>query len=212
MDTLTQVFEALSDKLDDHWVKIVTGFVIMAIGWFLGRRRAAKAWEKKEFLDRLNVSLSHVSDETLRIRTLLEKASIEVFLNQLVVEKVMDAAGKTTPEDPILPLPTDDYWYYLNSVLNEVAEHFAAGQIKRDLGKPVDCGNYLITLTNECDGAIRTRKVRALVVRRDLLENLPEEMPKLESPNHKTRWKTLGQLAAAWKKEPHKFLSVEICV
>lgn len=207
-----QIIEVVTERLEENWIKIVSGMAFMAIGWFFGRRRAQKAWAKKEFLDRLNVSLTRISDDMLQIRTLLEKSSIDIFLNSVAVTKVIDAAGQTTSEDPILPLPKEDYWYYLNAILNEVAEHFAAGQIKRDLGLPVHCGRYLITLTNECDGAIRTRKVRAMVVQKELLENLPEEMPRLESPNHKTRWKTMQQLAKSWKQEPHRFVNVEICV
>jgi hypothetical protein len=44
------------------------------------------------------------------------------------------------------------------------------------------------------------------------LEHLPEQKPQFESPNHATRWDTLGQLAAAWQTAPQKFIEVEICV
>lgn len=206
------VLDAIIERMEDHWIKILTGMAFMAVGWFFGKRRAQKNWEKKEFFDRLNVSLTRITDGTLQIRTLLEKSAAEVFLNSVAVTGVIAAAQKTTSEDPILPLPKGDYWYYLNSVLNEIAEHFAAGQIRRDMGRDVDCGRYLITLTNECDGEVRTRKVRALVVRKELLENLPEEAPQFESPNHETRWKTLKQIAAFWKTEPHRFIDVEICI
>lgn len=212
MEVFTQVLDAIVERLDDNWIKVLTGAAFMAVGWYFGKRRAQKSWEHKEFFDRLNVSLTRITDGTLQIRTLLEKSSIDVFLNSVAVKNVLAAAQETTPEDPILPLPKDDYWYYLNSVLNEIAERFAPGQIKRDLGQAVDCGTYLVTLTNECDGEIRTRKIRAMVVRKELLEGLPEEMPKLESPHHERRWTTLQQLAAAWQKEPHKFLRVEICI
>ena len=212
METFTALLDAIVERLEDHWIKILTGMAFMAVGWFFGKRRAQKNWEKKEFLDRLNVSLTRITDGTLQIRTLLEKSAADIFLNSVAVGGVMAAAQKTTPEDPILPLPKDDYWYYLNSVLNEIAEHFATGQIRRDLGQNVECGRYLITLTNECDGAVRTRKVRAMVVRRELLENLPEEDPKFESPNHKTRWKTLKQISESWKNDPHRFIDVEICI
>ena len=80
----------------------------------------------------------------------------------------------------------------------------------REAGKPVTSVPYLICLTNECDGEVRTRKIRALIVRRELLLNLPTEAPKLESPNHRVRWETLMQLAGEFQKDPWKFLEIEI--
>ena len=55
----------------------------------------------------------------LLIRTLLEKSCEEIFLNKVAVETIVAAARKTTERNPLLPLPKEDYWYYLNAVLNE---------------------------------------------------------------------------------------------
>lgn len=212
MEALGQMWAAIADYLHDHWIKFVTAGLLMGAGWYLGRRKAARDWRKREFYDRLNVSLTSIDQGTLKIRTLLEKRVDDVFLNTSATQAVIDAARKTSPADSLLPLPSDDYWYYLNSVLNEVSEKFAEGQLARDVGLPVKCHQYLLCLTSEAAGAMRMRKVRAMLVSRRLLEALPETQPHFESPTHLTRWETLQQLAKAWKGSPERFLSLEICL
>lgn len=209
---MPELIESLFEQFEEHWIKFVTAALFMGVGWFFGKRRAKSEWSRKEFLDRLNVSLTSIDDGTLKIRTIIEKACQEVFLNTVAAEAINAAARQTTEENPLLPLAEDDYWYYLNAVLNEIAEKFAEGQIRRDLGLPVEVGTYLICLTCEKAGAVRTQKVRAMVVRKSLLSNLPENMPKFESPNHSTRWETLQFLAKTWKTAPHQFLEVELCM
>ena len=209
---MSELIETLFEQFEEHWVKFVTAALFMGVGWFFGKRRAKSEWAKKEFLDRLNVSLTSIDDGTLEIRTIIEKACQEVFLNTVAAEAINVAARQTTEDNPLLPLAEDDYWYYLNAVLNEIAEKFAEGQIRRDLGLPVEVGTYLICLTCEKAGAVRTQKVRAMLVSESLLSNLPEKTPTFESPNHSTRWETLQFLAKTWKTAPHQFLEVELCM
>jgi hypothetical protein len=209
---MKELIDTLVGHASDHWVKIATAAAFMLIGWFFGKRRAKANWAKKEFLDRLNVSLNVIENGKLLIRTILEKRCEDVFLNSVAAETVVQASRQTTADDPLLPLPKDDYWYYLNAVLNEIAEKFAEGQIRRDMGLPVQKTVYVMCLTSESAGPLKTRKVRAMVVRKSLLEKLPAEPPAVESPHHVTRWETLKKLAAAYQTTPHRFLEMEICV
>ena len=209
---LHEIVAKLVTYLGEHWDKIFTAVFSLAVGWVFGKRRAWAEWRKKEFLHRLNISLNTLRDGQLLIRTIIETACAEVFLNSVASDAVTAAARQTTEQDPLLPLPKEDYWYYLNAVLNEVAEKFAEGQLKHDLGLPVQREKYLICLTCEKAGAVRTQKIRAMLIRKQSLEGLPDEPPALESPNHITRWKTLQFLAAEWRKNPYKFLELEICV
>lgn len=208
---MEKFFEALSHYINEHWMKAVVAAVFIGIGWYFGQRRSRIQWEKKEFLDRLNISLNTIHEGKLLIRTLVEKPCDEIFLNSVAVKQLLAAAPNTTQDDSLIPLE-NDYWYFLNSVLNEVSERFALGLMKRDLGEPVASEPYLICLTNESDGEIRTRKIRAMVIRKQLLTNLPQEKPVFESPNHATRWRTLRQLATSYEADPRKFLEMEICV
>lgn len=213
MNVLHQVFDFLRDQIIDHWVKFLTGLAVLAVGWVLGKRRARSEWRRKTFYDRLNVSLNIIEPgKPLLIRTLLEKSCQEVFLNKVAVETVIAAGQRTTARNPILPLPKDDYWYYLNAVLNELAERFATGELKRDLGVPVVTKRYVICLTSEVAGDIRTRKLRAMVIGKALLESLPVDPPEFERPWHHNRWDTLRVMAAAYRENPHQFLEMEISV
>ncbi|MDB5387822.1 MAG: hypothetical protein JWM11_3468 [Planctomycetaceae bacterium] len=213
-----QFLEAITNFIDDNWMKLLTGLALMVLGWYFGKRKAHADWQKHEFLHRLNISLNLLlpsadkQSQLLQIRTVLEKSCEDIFLNSVASDAAEKAARKTTAENPILPLPKQDYWYYLNSVLNEIAEKFALGEIRRDLGLPVSRGKYLICLTCECAGEMRTRKVRAMVIQKQHLENLPAQVPTLEHPSHITRWETLQVLAAEYKKNPWQFLEIELSV
>ena len=209
-----QFVEIIEDLINKNWVKVVSGLVLMGLGWFLGKRRARFEWAQKSFLHRLNVSLNILRPgEPLHIRTLSEMSCEDVFLNAVASEQILAAARKTTLQNPLLPLPKDDYWYYLNSVLNEISEQFAEGHLRRDMGLPVTMRKYLVCLTCECAGDVRTRKVRAMVIAREVLEKLlVNEPPPLEHARHQTRWQTLQILAAEYVKNPHQFLEVELCV
>jgi hypothetical protein len=209
---LRQIFDVVSDTLHDHWIKFATAALIAAVSWLLGRRRARAEWTRREFFDRLNISLNAIRDGTLTIRTIAEESCLEVFLNSVAVSSLVDAAHHTTLEDPLLELREHDYWYYLNAVLNKVAEKFGDGQIRRDMGLPVTTARYVVCLTSESAGEVRTRKIRAMLIQKSLLLNLPNEEPKYESPTHATRWKTLKYLATQFQRTPHKFREVEICV
>jgi hypothetical protein len=212
MPPLDQLLHTLQDYLKDHAVKLITGLVLMGIGWYFGRKRAHADWKKQEFLDRLNLSLNSIDNGTLKIRTLSEKRCEEVFLNSAAADAIQKVARLTTAADPILPIAAAENWFYLNSVLNDLSEQFAVGLLKRDLGGNVSTATYVIALTCESSGEMKTRKIRAMVVRKSLLTNLPAELPTLESPRHITRWETLQFLAAEFLRNPARFMEVELSV
>ncbi len=195
-------------------VSVVTSLAAFLFGRYYGRWKAHREWESKEFLNRVIISLNILSEGTLKIRTVLERSIEEVFLNPIAIEKIQAAVKLCTTDNPILPIPKEDRWYLLNFVLNSVAEHFVAGQLKLDAGEKVTVLRYALFLTCEVVGDERIRKVRAMLVRRDLLENFPypDTMPALENPWHSDRIKTLRRAAALLKAEPDNFLILETCV
>ncbi len=209
---MQQFFESFADLIRDNWIKFLSAAAFTVIGWLIGRWRAAQNWKKREFFNRLNISLNSLTDGKLLIRTVLEKTCEDIFLNKVAVERLIKAAQQTTKENPFVPIAKEDRWFYLNAVLNELSETFAEGLFRREAGKPHDCLRYLICLTNECDGEVKTRKIRAMVIRKDSLLNLPNEQPALESPNHSIRWKTLQQMQKTYLADPANFIEVEIVV
>lgn len=210
MPTLDEIMLALSGLIERHWLKAVFALLFTFGGWWLARWRAQEAWRKREFFNRINISLNAIDDGCLRIRTVLEDPLDEVFLNKAASELVRKAAQKTPVDNPILPLPEEDRWFVHNEVLNQLAEHFSAGQIRHDMGMPTTSAHYVIGLTCEKEGAMRTFKVRAMMMRKEALLNLPSEPPRFERPTHVTRFHTLKTLAAAYRKDPEKFIEMVI--
>ncbi len=195
-------------------VAAITSTATFFVGRWWGRYKAGRQWQKKEFLDRIIVSLNIFADGYLKIRTVLERSLDEVFLNQLAVNKVLAAARKTTQDNPIMPIAKEDRWFLLNFVLNAVAEHFVAGHIRQDAGEKVMLVRYSLFLTCELVGDERIRKVRAMLIRTDLLADFPygDSLPKLENAWHDDRIRTLRKAADLYKKEPDHFLTLEVCV
>jgi hypothetical protein len=212
----------LNDVANDGGKKLLVAVLVglattvgsFLIGRYWGRYQAGRRWQKKEFLDRVIVSLNQFVDGKLLIRTVLERSLDEVFLNRIAVDKVLAAAWQCTATTPLLPLTPADRWYLLNFVLNAVAEPFALGHVRRDAGQPVTVVRYALFLTAELVGDERIRKVRAMLVREDHLREFPypEGLPELENPWHETRVQTLRAAAAVYAADPSQFLTLEVCV
>jgi len=217
------LFGLNGDEVSAEYIKRIVVTILVAAttstatffaGRWWGRYKANRQWAAKEFLDRIIVSLNIFAGGFLKIRTVMEKSLHEVFLNRVAVEKIETAAKATTTDKPVMPIPKDDRWFLLNFVLNAVAEHFVAGHIRQDTGQPVTIVKYALFLTCELVGDERIRKVRAMLVRQDLLIEFPyqDTMPGLENPWHADRIKTLRYAAELYKKEPDYFLTLEVCV
>lgn len=193
---------------------IVTTTASFVFGRWWGQRRAQREWSRKEFYDRINISLTLIQDGRLKIRTIMERSLDEVFTNKVAAQKVLDASQRTTVSNPMLPIAKEDCWYLLNFVLNTVAEPFSLGFVKQDLGEAVKTVQYVIFLTCEVVGDERIRKVRALIVRQELLEKLPygDKMPELENPWHETRVQTLRTAADLYPSAKEQFIRLEICM
>lgn len=195
-------------------VSVLTSAAAFLFGRYYGRYKARREWQSKEFLNRVIVSLNTFDAGTLKIRTVLERNIEDVFLNPIAIEKIQHAVKLCTEDKPLLPVPKEDRWYLLNFVLNSVAEHFVAGHIKRDAGLPVSTVQFALFLTCEVVGDERIRKVRAMLIRKDLLAEFPymESLPQFENPWHEVRMKTLRQASLLYQNEPDQFLTLEACV
>ena len=210
-------------EVTDEYTKRIIVTILVALststatffaGRWWGRYKARRQWESKEFLDRIIISLNIFADGYLKIRTVLERSLDEIFLNKVAVEKIWAGARATTIDKPVMPIPKEDRWFLLNFVLNAVAEHFVEGNIRQDTGQPVTVVKYALFLTCELVGAERIRKVRAMLIRHDVLNAFPytDTMPLLENPWHADRITTLRQAAELYQQEPDNFLVVEVCV
>lgn len=209
---MPEILDSLLAYLKENWPELLWIIAAAGIASYVAGRRSRIRWKNRDFLDRLNLSLTTIDDGVLRIRTIFETDCEEIFLNESASRKVVELARKTTESNPLLPIPQADRWFYLNAVLNEVSERFAVGQLRRDAGLPVERIEYLLCLTCEKAGAVRTQKVRGMLVRKQMLLNLPTEEPQYEGSSHNTRWQTLNQMAEQYTADPSNFIEIEVCL
>jgi hypothetical protein len=215
---------------DDLHQRVITGIVIflattvvsLLLGRWWGKYKAMQEWHNKRFMNRILVSLNTFADGYLKIRTVFERSLDAVFINPTAAERVMAACRQTTRKQPTLLFAKEDRWFLLNYVLNAVAEEYNGGLIRYDSAQgltpsatqspPVRPVKYLLWLTCEPLGPDRIRKVRAMMIRKDLLLSLPTEMPLLEQQWHADRMDTLHAAAELYKAEPDNFLTLEVYV
>lgn len=207
---MQQVLNSLLEYLSGNWPELIWIIIVAGCASYYAGRKSQARWKQRDFLDRLNVSLTSIDKGVLKIRTLFEMDVDEVFLNGVASAQIIALAKRTTPVDPFIPMAKDDVWYYLNPVLNEISERFSLGYLQADAGRAVTSEQYLLCLTCERAGDVRTQKIRGMVVRKSLLLDLPEEEPIYESPSHATRWKTLQQMLQRYRDSPEDFLVVEL--
>lgn len=205
------IFEVMVNLVKSAFYPVIIGLVA---GYFVAWQ-ARRNLTQRRFLDRVNFSLNIVQDGRLKIRTLIEKPGSVVFLNPAILRIVDKAAQETTEDDCLVPIKdTEDYWLCLNSLLNEISEKYSAGFLRQDMNSAVNSETYVMCLTCEVSDNIRTRKIRAMLAKKSLLENFPAEDPEVDSPSHTTRIKTLRQLSRDYTsgEHAHKFIEVELCM
>lgn len=100
----------------------------------------------------------------------------------------------------------DDYraaYGPLVSLVSETASNDHA--IDLAVGRPMDEYRFVIALTFEKLSNRRARHLRALVMWEEALKNLPEHCPRVEFPEHKTRFRTLQAIARQYRAHPERF-------
>lgn len=186
---------AFLDWIKENWdliALLVTWSGIIGVWW---KRR--REWRRKSFLRQVNFSINVIHDGTLELRTLMEQTARDVWINEHGVSLVVDAAERTTVEQPFLKLQSrDDQGYVLRAVLNVLSERFAENYLARAMGVDTRRQRFLFGVTCEKYGALRTQKLRVLIVTRELLdalfgENGTAESVQFEAPTHSDRLITL---------------------
>jgi len=211
-------FAFWTEFAEQIWLKIAVLLASTAgsflLGRYLGRYQASREWKKKEFFNRLNVSLNSFKDGKLQLRTLIERPLEQVFFNAIAMNTVAAASQRTTADNPMLPIKKEEAWYLLNFVVNAISEHYSLGVIRQDAGRSACAVRYAVFLTCEAVEHGRIRKVRAMLIRPELLRDFPylNDMPQFEQAWHDIRIKTLRKAAEAYRTHPDSFLEVEICV
>jgi hypothetical protein len=163
MDALAPVHDAL--KPFYSYILLAVTWIGLGYAWWKRRR----AWRNKEFLGQVNFSVN-LFEDTLKMRTLLETDTTQVFPNAYGVGLLRRAAERTTLGDPFIRLadPADrDYLH--RAVKNALSELCPAAFVAAALGGKVLRGTFLFAITCERYPEIRTIKLRVLVVEQNAL-------------------------------------------
>ena len=78
------------------------------------------------------------------------------------------------------------------------------------LGRPMNEFRFVIALTFEQLHSRRARHLRAMVMWEPMLLNLPDEMPRVDFEEHKTRYRTLLAIARQYRQHPERFGIVKV--
>ena len=74
----------------------------------------------------------------------------------------------------------------------------------------MDEHRFVIALTFEQLNNRRARHLRAMVIWEQALLNLPDEMPRVDVEEHKTRYRTLLAIAKLYRAHPERFGIVKV--
>lgn len=184
--------------LADNWkiVALLGTWSGIALLWV----RRWRAWRRKTFLEQVNFSLNYVENGRLSLRTLLEDTAQSVWLNEYGVRLVARAARRATVDQPFVSLPSDEDMAYLKrAVLNVLSEKFAEGFLAQTLGLPTAKARYVFGVTCEKYGALKTQKLRVILMRTDDLDALFDparaaDPLRLAESSHRDRMATLRKL------------------
>ena len=215
--TLDQLIQSVSNAWPDLRGPILAAagsIATLLVGQAWGNYRARRRWENRDLLDRIHVSLNVFVAGELKIRTILERSLADVIPNAHARRKIEAAARSATAGTPLLRLPVKDQRFVLNCVLNVAAEQLGtAGLVRLACGEPVTTKEYALCLTSEPVAELRQRKIRAVVIARDVLTDFPYPVdpPTFEQPWHVDRLQTLRCAVELYQSSPELFAHLEIC-
>jgi hypothetical protein len=78
------------------------------------------------------------------------------------------------------------------------------------LGRPMDEFRFVIALTFEKLHDRRARHLRAMVMWEEALKSLPAECPAVDYAEHRTRYRTLQEIARQYRAHPERFGIVKV--
>ena len=199
---MRELITSLGNLISEHGSELLLSVVSFAAGGLWAWLQAWRSWANRAFYDQVNVSLNFVDEGQFEIRTLLERSSGEVFRNREMLRRVLRAA-RSANKSPLLNVEAEDYWYYLNAVLNVISEKFAEGYVRQE-ARAASSHTYLLFLTSETETQVRQRKVRAMLVRESLLLDTLNQTPAFKNEFHEIRWETLKTVAREWTESGGK--------
>jgi hypothetical protein len=149
-------------------------------------------------------------EQRARPRTVVER------MRRGIGERITDAIAsvKITENGRSQRVPRvreDDYRATYAPLISLISEKCSNDDsIDLALGRPMDEYRFVIALTFEQLDSRRARHLRAMVMLEPMLLGLPEEMPRVDYEEHKTRYRTLLAIAREYRANPERFGVVKV--
>ena len=131
----------------------------------------------------------------------------EVWINnRLLRRRVIKAAHQCTEEEPFVRLPAKELYHVKSGIRHQLSQRYSEGLVDRALGFQVRKEELLVTLCFTSSKPGRVRKLRALVIRPDVLERIGNSYEAFleDHPNREYVLKTLRAVHQQWKEEKGK--------
>jgi hypothetical protein len=166
----------------------------------------------------------HVWPNQYRIYLIRRAAKLTTLDNPVIVfpqkpkrkrrslgERVTDMFASVTVIENGRSRREDDYRATYAPLISLISEKCANDDsIDLALGRPMEEHRFVIALTFEQLNNRRARHLRAMVIWEQALLNLPEEMPRVDFEEHKTRYRTLLAIAREYRACPERFGIVKV--
>ena len=163
-------------------------------------RRAAKRTTQRQ-------SGHHVSEPPRRNRGRMRRGVGERITDMLASVKVTENGRSQR----VRLLREDDYSATYGPLISLVSEKCTNdNSIDLALGRPMEEHRFVIALTFEQLNNRRARHLRAMVIWEPMLLGLPDEMPRVDFEEHKTRYRTLQAIARQYRAHPERFGIVKV--
>jgi hypothetical protein len=190
--------------------KEIRDLFVSAYGWSEEKVQQCKqemAWSRREFYDVTNISLNGIQDTPegprLVFRTLMETPLDSLLLkNQQVERDVLEAAKKTTKDEPFLTnllesKKSNSLFVLNNSILNALSERYREGALDCATGIPCVETKYMFGATCERGENVKQIKLRIMVCSPAVLSRIHsmDRFPRFEMSHHVARWNCLKRMA-----------------
>jgi len=189
-------------------IGLASGVAVVGGGLVLWRQ--IRHQRRNQYLRRIQISLTGLHSGVLQLRTLWEGNAAEILPSPTAVARLLKAARETPADDPFISLDSHEYRFYLQAAINRVSSLTAVGHLERDQHLPVVIANYVVGWVREKAENLSGQKLRIIVVTQEVLENLPQDPPQFEDPEHEVRWRTLTRMARHWRENPLRLGQVEV--
>lgn len=186
------------------------GIIVAGFSATFGFPLAMLLYRKRQFLDHITYSCNTLLCEddtyTLQIRT-PEVLPVSDLLpvNTVFSLKLLLAIRRCTSDNPFIIMSDRDMDVLQPCIINGLSRIFAEGIMANAQGRVVEKTIFLIAITFEKYGAIRSRKIRVMIATANQLQQISKQefrgAVRFEEEHHSDRMRTLYAMAERYQLE-----------